>query len=146
MIDYDATLSKFFDEVIKWLEKTRLKAKDKIQLTRIESAIAEVRTVAANPKRYADANALAKDNLTGNWNFLDGSIDPTVCQAYSRVLWSLEDFYGTFDYKREKAQEQLLRCLKQVKFKNSSNIFKDFTYNFISPSRYAVKVDLQNQK
>jgi len=146
MIDYDATLQKFFDEVIKWLEKTSLKAKDKYQLAKIESAIAEVRTVAANPETYADPRARTRDHLTGNWGFLDGSIDPTVCQKYSRVLLSLTDFYGDFDYQRAEAQKKLLTSLKQVKYLNSSSILKDFSYPLLSPTHFAVKVDLQKQK
>ncbi len=147
MIDYDATLQKFFDEVIKWLEKTRLQAKDKQRLAQIEKTIAAVRTVAADPKRFADRKALSTDvSVFNTWAFLDGHVDSAVYRAYDRVLWSLSDLYGNFDYPREQAQQMLLGFLKQVKYKNSSNIFKDFTYNFISPSHYAVKVDLQKQK
>lgn len=146
MIDYDATLKKFFDEVIKWLEKTRLKAKDKEQLAQIEKTIADVRTVAANPAKYADQRVRYKENMTGGWDFLDGRIDPTVFQIYGRILWKLDDLFGSFDYQREQAQKELLSSLKRVKYKNSSNIFKDFSYPLMSPVHFAVKVDLQKQK
>ncbi len=144
MIDYEATLQKFFNEVIKWLVKASKKAKDVHQLNQIEKEIADVRRIAADPKQYA-FNTLNKKGAP-LWDFLDSKMDPTVYQKYTNVLWSLNDLYGNYDYPRETAQTALLMALKVVKYKNSSNIFKDFTYNFTSPSHYAVKAKIENQK
>lgn len=144
MIDYDATLQKFFNEVLKWLEKMRIKVKDKKQLAQIEQTIINVKTVAKNPQKYADKDTLYRDNPL-DWEFLDAHMNPIVSQVYHRVMLSLPDLLSESSFMREEAQQNLLKSLEVVKYQNSTNLFKDITYNLISPSRYAVKVDVQKQ-
>lgn len=146
MIDYDATLQKFFEECIKYLDKNTKRAKDKIELQSINNAINMVREVASNPKKYADYNARASmgfespDMATG---FVSGG-DNSAYLTYSSVVNSMGELYNKYEYQRAQAQKKLLNALKSMKYKNAGNILKDLYYSFLSPEKFAVKS--QNQK
>ena len=144
MIDYNATLQKFFDEVIKFLDKRKSHAKDEIELKRIVDAIAAVRAVAANPKKYADCNARVKDGLERVdlvEAFMPTPRDNSAYLIYNNVLWQMDKLNSQFDWERVEAQKVLLDMLKRMKYKNATNVFKDFYFPFVSPATYAVRKD-----
>lgn len=148
MIDYEATLQKFFAEAIVWLEKMKKRAANKAAQKNIEHAIDEVRTVAADPKKYATMRALYAAGL-GRSEVVSGFIpygtdNNSVWHIYSDVMALLKDLYGKNEFSQEEAKKKLLNSLKSIKYKNSSSLLKDFTYPFIPQSYFAVKA--QNQK
>ena len=144
MIDYNATLQKFFDEVVLFLEKRKSHAKDEVEQKRIIDAMAVVRAVAANPKKYADYDARVKDGLE-RMDLADAFMptprDNSAYLIYNKVLWNMAKLHSQFDWERGKAQKVLLNALKQMKYKNATNILKDFYFPFVSPEKYAVKKD-----
>ena len=144
MIDYNATLQKFFDEVVLFLEKRKSHAKDEVEQKRIIDAMAEVRAVAANPKKYADYVARVKDGLE-RMDLVDAFMptprDNSAYLIYNKVLWNMAKLHSQFDWERGEAQKVLLNALKQMKYKNAGNILKDFYFPFVSPEKYAVKKD-----
>ena len=144
MIDYNATLQKFFDEVVLFLEKRKSHAKDEVEQKLIIDAMAEVRAVAANPKKYADYDARVKDGLE-RMDLVDAFMptprDNSAYLIYNKVLWNMAKLHSQFDWERGEAQKVLLNALKQMKYKNAGNILKDFYFPFVSPEKYAVKKD-----
>ncbi len=145
MIDYDATLQAFFAECQKFLGKRAAHAKDKFELNAINNAINMVRTIAANPKKYADYNARvaagfeSPDMATG---FVLGG-DNSAYWTYSSVVNSMGELYNKYEYQRAQAQKKLLNALKSMKYKNAGNILKDLYYPFLSPEKFAVKSQKQ---
>lgn len=144
MIDYNATLQKFFDEVVLFLEKRKSHAKDEVEQKRIIDAMAEVRAVAANPKKYADYDARVKDGLE-RMDLVDAFMptprDNSAYLIYNKVLWNMAKLHSQFDWERGEAQKVLLNALKQMKYKNAPNVLKNFYFPFVSPEKYAVKKD-----
>jgi len=151
MIDYDATLQSFFEYVIKYLDMRAARAHDKEEAEHIANARVKVQKLAANPKKYADYQARIADRVDPfDYDFLaafipHGTRDNSALLVYSDVVASLSDFYSEYDYARDKAHKTLLNKIKAMKYKTArGGMLKDFYYPFLSPSRFAVKV--QNQK
>ena len=142
MIDYDATLNKFFDLVIAYLEKRKKIAPDIDVLKKIQNTIAYVRMVAADPKRFADYDERVKVGMELHEAeaFMAGTTDNSAYVLYSRVLWALSDFYSQFSWEREKAQETLLKAKSAMEYKNSTNFLKDFIWPFKSLKTFGVKI------
>lgn len=149
MVDYDATLQKFFAENIKYLEKLRARAKDKVHADRVTAAIDIVKRVAANPSKFANYTARVKEGLESAdiaMSFIpQGSQDNKVYLTYNAVLNSMGDLKSSFEYRREQAQQELLKALKVIKYKNSSSLLKDFIFPFKSPAHFAVRSNKQYQ-
>lgn len=140
MIDYDATLQKFFDEVIKFLNNRKGKAKHKFERKHIKDAVRCVSLVAANPKKYADYNMRIQDHVEADARaFMSGPFDNDVFLLYQGVIFSMDDLNSKFDWSRSNAQGYLLRALKQIKYKNARNVFKDFYFPLLSASVFAVQ-------
>ena len=140
MIDYDATLQKFFEEILKFLDKRATRAHDKKELERIKKARTQVEAIAKDPKKYADYNTRVKNGLVvAPEAFMPNEHDNSVFLIYNRAMNNIENLDSDFDYHRAEAQKVLLNMLKQMKYKNSTNLLKDFAYPFISPTRFAVK-------
>lgn len=144
-IDYGATLQKFFAENIKYLEKLARKTKDKKDADRISAAIDMVRRIAANPAEFADYRVRAKEGMESAEfarAFIPvGTDDNSVYLSFSGTLHLVGDLNSRLDIKREQAQEKLLKALKTIKYKNSSNVLKDFTFPFMSQKYFAVKAE-----
>lgn len=149
MIDYDATLQMFFSETIKYLERLRTRAKDKIYADRITAAIDVVQRIAANPTKYADYAVRAREGLDNGdlaMAFIpQGSHDNSVYLSFSAVLNSMGELNDRFDWNREKAQQKLLAALKTVKYKNSTSKLKVLTFKFKSPKDFAIQSNKQYQ-
>lgn len=144
MIDYNATLQKFFDEVVLFLDKRKSRASSEFEYNRIVNAMAQVRAVAANPKKYADYDARVKDGLARMdlvGAFMPTPHDNSVYLIYNKVLCNMAKLHSQFDWERGEAQKVLLNALKQMKYKNAGNILKDLYFPFVSPEKYAVKKD-----
>ena len=144
MIDYNATLQKFFDEVVLFLDKRKSRASSEFEYNRIVNAMAQVRAVAANPKKYADYDARVKDGLARMdlvGAFMPTPHDNSVYLIYNKVLCNMAKLHSQFDWERGEAQKVLLNALKQMKYKNAGNILKGFYFPFVSPEKYAVKKD-----
>lgn len=142
MIDYDATLQQFFVETVKYLEKCRSRAKDKLEFGRISDAIDVVKLIAKNPKKYADYTARSKVESNG---FVDafipaGTRDNTAYLAYNMAMNAIENLNNQNEWYRGEAQKQLLRAMKTMKYKNSANVLRDFVYPFKSLESFAVRV------
>lgn len=149
MIDYDATLKMFFAEVVKYLEKLQRNAEDEIQSNRCKAAIDVVQRIANNPMKYADYNVRVKDGMETD-DFVKAFV-PTNTRnnalylVYSVVVNSMGDLHSHFDFHRKQAQQKLLNALKGVKYINSTNLLKDFTFKFKSPKSFAVQSTKQHQ-
>ena len=142
MIDYDATLKKFFDETIKFLEKRLQSAKDKEEQTRIVEAVRQVKEISKNPRKYADYNVRVKNDLVLDARaFMPTQYDNSAFRIYQKVEWNMGDLYSPYDYQRHEAQKILLNGIKQMQYKNSTNLLKDLYFLFVSPKKYAVKTD-----
>lgn len=141
MIDYNATLDKFFEETIKWLEKRAKNAKDTRIHQQVLKSIGAVRTIAANPMKYSDYVQRVQAGLEESVGagFMAGTNDNNVYLIYNKVLHHMGKLNSDFDYEREEAQKVLLNATKAIKYKNSTNILKDFYYPFMSSERFAVK-------
>ena len=140
MIDYDATLKDFFDEVIKFLEKREKAAKDKVEQRRVFDAIWAVNTVARNPKKYSDYDARCKDGLE---NCVDGFVvggQSPVYRLYSQVLYNMENLSSEYDWHREQAQKVLLGAVRQIKYINETNPFKSLCYPFLPLQYFSRKI------
>ena len=143
MIDYDATLKEFFNDVLKYLNKRAKNAKDKRTQESIFDAIWAVKTIAENPKMYADYNVRVKAGLEDHSiidGFMAGTQDNSVYLKYSSVLHKMGDLDNVYDFPREQAQLTLLRAKKFVEYKNSTNFLKDFIFSFRSNESFGVKV------
>ena len=140
MTDYDATLQEFFSDVLLFLERRKQRAKDVVEQKRIIDAIAEVQTVARNPVKYVDHAVRAKDGLE-RLGLADAYTYSSVYLIYSKVLAIMGKLHSQFDLERAEAQKILLNARKRMKYKNSTNILKDFYFPFVSPERYGVKKD-----
>lgn len=149
MLDYDATLQIFFAENIKYLEKLKSKAKDKVYATRIMAAIDMVKRIAANPAKFADYGMRVKEGMESgafaNAFIPVGTENNSALLSFFAVLNSMGDLDSRFDYRREQAQKKLLVALKSIKYKNSTSMLKDFVFPFRSAESFAVH-DNQKQK
>ncbi|MBO5662472.1 MAG: hypothetical protein J6S12_01255 [Alphaproteobacteria bacterium] len=143
MIDYDKTLEKFFKQCIVYLEKRAKTAKDKYIQKDIFDAIWTVQTISDNPRQYADYNVRVKTGLESHAvvdGFMAGTRDNSAYLVYSKVLNSMADLDSQFSWKREKAQETLLKAKSAMEYKNSTNFLKDFIWPFKSLKTFGVKV------
>lgn len=146
MIDYDATLQRFFDEIIKFLNNRSDKAKDKFEREHIMNAVRCVSLIAANPKKYADYNMRVQDHLEADPRaFMPSPYDNYVFLLYQGVVNNMDDLNSEFDWVRSNSQAYLLKALKKIKYKNATNVFKDLYYPFLPVSKFAVLAK-QNQK
>lgn len=145
MVNYDATLKLFFDEIIKYLENLSAKAPDQVVADRITNAINSVSIIRLNPKRYSDYGIRTKIETSDMADaFIPaGTSDNRVYLIYDSVVFAMADLYSPYDWKRAAAREKLLVSIKKIKYINSKSLFKDFTYAFKSPIQFAVKNDRQ---
>lgn len=141
MINYDKTLKLFFDEILKYLDKRAKTAKDTSIRDSVLHSINVVRTVAGNPMRYADYDVRVKAGLETNVveGFMAGTRDNSVYLLYNRVLWVMGDLKSEFEWVRSDAQNVLLGAVRQMKYKNATNLFKDFYFPFLSKEKFAVR-------
>lgn len=144
MIDYDATLQKFFQEILLFLNKRMERAKDKHEVICIMNTADIVRKVASNPVKYADYNARVADKLVEDARaFMPNSSDNSAFMIYQHVLNSMGKLNSPYEWERTEAQKVLLDMLKRIKYKNASSVFKDFYFPFVSATRFAIQ---QGQK
>lgn len=140
MINYDATLKAFFAEIIKYLDNRATHAKDRVAFFRIERAREIVEKIAENPSKYANYNVrVKKDMIVDARAFMPTSNDNSVFLLYRGVLNIISDLNSEIDWVRSNSQASLLKALKQIKYKNATNIFKDFYYPFLPASKFAVQ-------
>jgi hypothetical protein len=146
MIDYDATLQKFFQEILLFLNKRMERAKDKHDVMCIMNTADIVRAVAKNPGKYADYNMRVADKLVEDARaFMPNSSDNSAFMIYQRVLNSMGKLNSPYEWERTEAQKVLLEMLKQIKYKNDPSVFKDFYFPFVSATRFAIQ-QVQKQK
>ncbi len=146
MIDYDATLQKFFQEILLFLNKRMERAKDKHDVMCIMNTADIVRAVAKNPGKYADYNMRVADKLVEDARaFMPNSSDNSAFMIYQRVLNSMGKLNSPYEWERTEAQKVLLDMLKQIKYKNDPSVFKDFYFPFVSATRFAIQ-QVQKQK
>lgn len=145
MINYDATLRTFFDEIIKYLEKLATKAPDKVYADRIAAAIKSVGIIRSNPRRYIDYNMRTQVESPDMVEaFIPAKTNNNkVYLLYNSVVYTMGELDSPFDWKREAAQKKLLMALKEIKYINSTSLLKDLTYMFKSPIQFAVKEEKQ---
>jgi len=143
VVDFNATLTKFFEEIIKYLEKRAQNAKTLEIRDDVMTAIAAVRRVMAEPKRFADYNVRVKAGLEAHAvvdGFMAGTRDNSVFLLYNGVLWAVNDLYSPYEWEREQAQQKLLNAKKSIEYKNSTNLLKSLYYPFLPEKMFAEKV------
>ncbi len=148
-VDWDATVAKFFTSVENalkanfehWQHKTGKKFPEQAQ--EFYRAFAQLRAIAANPRKYADYAARVKENLLISPNvFIPyGTQDNTIYLAYMHVMRVLDSFYKNekFDFE----QHDLLVAIKEWNYVVSKNKFKDLYFGFLSPKYFATKKQFQ---
>ena len=141
MIDYDATLQSFFAECVKFLENRRSKVQDQADKDKINIAINVVRRVAGNPVKYADYSVRVSNGLENcDVGYAFGLYSMGVFSMYKNVLHHMGELNSRFYYRQALARQTLLNALKSIKYKNDKNILKDFYFPFMSPNKFAVKI------
>lgn len=136
MIDWNATLKLFFQEVIDNLNKHKAKAKDEVEANKIVGAIAAIRAVAQNPQRYAEYGVRIRDGVEADvMAFPQGG----VYHIFQTVQWKMGKLNSQFDWERKDAQQVLLDGLKKMKYINATSLLKDLYFPFVSPEKYAIK-------
>ena len=140
MIDYNATLQEFFKEVLVFLEKRKMVARDDAELKRIIETIRIVDKVSKNPRRYANYNMRVKDGLVEDASaFMTSPSNNSAYMIYSRVLYVMGKLWSNFDWERKKAQEILLQSRQQMKCKNAGNVFKSMYLSMLSLKKFGVE-------
>lgn len=149
MIDYDATLKMFFEDVMEYLEKIQSDEKEDSQKYRITDAVAKLVRVADNPMNYADYVARLNEGMETadfvNAFFPTKTQDNKVYLAYFAVVNSMGDLNSEFEDARKEAQQKLLAARRTVKYKLSTNWLKDITFALKSPKSFAIKSTKQHQ-
>ncbi len=142
MYDYEATLDKFFGEVLKYLNKRKEQARDKYVRNHVLNAISAVERVRENPMQYVDYNVRVKAGLEETSlvdGFLAGTRDNSVFVLYERVLNNMGHLRSRYEWERADAQKLLANSQKAIEYKNSTCFLKDFYYPFVSAQRFVVK-------
>ncbi len=140
MIDYNATLQEFFKEVIKFLTKRKVDARDEVEFNRIVETIRIVDKVSENPRRYASYNMRVKDGLVEDASaFMTSPSNNSAYVIYSRVLYVMGNLWSDFDWERKKAQEELLQAKQQMERKNAENIFKSMYLSMLPLKKFGVE-------
>lgn len=146
MTDYDATLVKFFDEVILFLTRQAQHANDPKEYEMVLKNIKRIEQIRKNPKKYLDYDARVADGLVEDVDafMVQNRRDNSVYLVYSRFLWNhMQNLYSDYGYQRREAQKGLEHALKSMKYINSKNIFKDLYFPFISAKRFAVQQNVK---
>ena len=139
MIDYDATLTKFFDQIMVFLHNNALRANDAQDYECILKNMDIVETIKDNPRKYADYSVRIQAHVVEDAEAFMRGGDNSVFLIYSKVMWCLNDFYSKYDYKRREAQKVLENALKSLMYINSKNIFKDLYFPFVPANRFTVQ-------
>ncbi len=140
MIDYSATLQAFFQEVIKFLVKRKVYARDEVELKRIIETIRIVDKVSENPRLYASYNMRVKDGLVEDASaFMTSPSNNSAYMIYSRVLYVMGNLWSDFDWERKEAQKVLLYAKQQMERKNAENIFKSIYLSVLPMDKFGVK-------
>ena len=142
MTDYDATLTKFFDEVILFLTRQAKYACDKEEYEMVLKNIERVKEIQKNPKKYFNYDVRMQDGLVEDAEafMVKNRRDNSGYLLYSRFLWNhMQNLYSKYGYERHEAQKGLERALKGIKYMNSTNIFKDLYFPFVPANRFTVQ-------
>lgn len=149
LIDYDLTIKKFFDSVVTFLKKSTEKAKTKKEYENILKTIEVVNKISQNPKKYSDYRARVKENLEPDVDAFCKKnqkgivVDNSVWLAFSKVLYAIDGYYNGFGIGKE---NDLLKAIKNWKYKTSTSFFKDFVFPFKSIESFAARVSIEKIK
>lgn len=149
LIDYDLTIKKFFVSVIDFLKKSAEKAKSKKEYENILKTIEVVNKISQNPKKYSDYGARVKENLEPDTEVFckknqEGIVvDNSVWLAFSKVLYAIDGYYNGSGIGKE---NDLLKAIKNWKYKTSTSFFKDFVFPFKSIESFAARVSIEKIK
>ena len=144
MIDYKATLQKYFAECVKFLEKRAARSRDGVASAQINDAIAIIKRIASHPERFSDYDERVNNRLF--FDTLPNDVwQSGVLHKYESVLSVVKDLNTPYEYDRMRACDVLLDALKDITCKNNKNVFKDLYYSMSLPTKFAVKFK-QNQK
>lgn len=149
LIDYDLTIKKFFVSVIDFLKKSAEKAKSKKEYENILKTIEVVNKISQNPKKYSDYGARVKENLEPDTEVFckknqEGIVvDNSVWWAFSKVLYAIDGYYNGSGIGKE---NDLLKAIKNWKYKTSTSFFKDFVFPFKSIESFAARVSIEKIK
>ena len=143
MIDYDATLQKFFQEILHFLNKQMQRAKDKHEVLRIANTADIVRAVAKNPGKYSDYNARVADGVEPQAEpFMPNPRDNSAYLILRKVLHHMGNLDNEYEWYRKEAQDILLKARRAIAYKNSKNLFRDIQFLFKSAEKFAVKKEI----
>ena len=140
MTDYDATLQEFFSDVLLFLEKRKMVARDEVELKRIVKTIRIVDKVSENPRLYASYNMRVKDGLVEDASaFMTSPSNNSAYMIYSRVLYVMGNLWSDFDWERKEAQKVLLHAKQQMERKNAENIFKSMYLSMLPLKKFGIE-------
>ena len=144
VIDYDATLQAFFQDVDKFLERRTLSVSgDDLEHKIIVKARESLKKIAANPDKYADYNARVLDEIEPDPRaFMVNAHDNSVYLIVKRVLNNIKPLKSQFDWHRESAEKALLQARREMQYKLSKCLFKDITFVFKPEHKFAVKKEI----
>lgn len=72
-----------------------------------------------------------------------GTGDNRVYLAYNAVVNSMDKLDSEYDWYRNDAQQTLLNSLKAIKYRNTTNVLKDFYFPLLSAKKFAIKSEKQ---
>ncbi|MBR1380239.1 MAG: hypothetical protein IJ560_01485 [Alphaproteobacteria bacterium] len=144
MIDYDKTIDKFFDGVVQYLNSRVSRAKDTQELAKIRESIKSFELARKNPREYCDVYKKYQELKV---NGLLRGQNNSVYIAVRDVLAAMDTYYKHEQYGyNDDVKKALLEAIKKFNYTASSSVLKDFTFAFMSPSRFAVRVKPGNEK
>jgi hypothetical protein len=143
VIDYNATLQEFFKEIIKFLDNRVAHVKSEMDYRKICKAREDIAKIAANPKKYADYGARVQDGIEPQPEpYMPNPQDNSIYVLLSKVLHRMGYLNSELDWYRKDAETILLRAMRVMVYKNSTNLFKDIKFMFMSDERFGVKKDM----
>lgn len=147
LIDLDLTIKKFFASVDVYLKRMLDKAKNKQEYEQIMKTIKIVGKIAQAPRMFSNYEARVEANLEPDAEVFmrkDSAgrvVDNSVWQAFSQVLYAIEDYYNVFDTDK---QNNLLKAIKNWNYRTSTSLFKSLVFKFKNPTAFAARVSMEN--
>ncbi len=125
MIDYNATLQKFFDEIIKYFDACAVNPNLSLeQWNALVSARLIIRKIKAEPKKYASYENRVAGRVELDAEFFMLGKDDGVWAIYHNVLGIMEYLYSYDWTLRDKAGIKLAEALREMKLKNAKNLIE----------------------
>lgn len=144
VIDYQATLQKFFKEIIKFLDNRVARIDSELAYRKVCKAREDIKEIAKNPKKYASYAQRIKDDVDPQPEaFMTNPQENSVYLILSQVLNNMGNLDSQFDWYRNGAEKLILQSVRAMEYKNSKNLFKDIKFMFMSDKKFGVTKQIE---